>query len=68
MKNSDDVFAAIEWSREDIKVLLSQHGMDNSDVAVEEYLKNLDIRCFEEQCIEDGWERLAAVLMEHIKG
>ena len=61
-KIKNDVFAEIIWTREDIRQLLEDNGLDSSEEAVDTFLTRLNIRRFEEACIEDGWERLSSIL------
>lgn len=53
-----DVFCTISWTKEDIRQLLEENGKDCSDESVEAFLEQMDIRYFEESCVQDGWERL----------
>ena len=61
MKNYE-IFAQITWTRQDIRQLLEDHDLDNTEEAVDGFLEGLDIRRFEESCIEDGWGRLSWAL------
>ena len=61
-EEEDDAFLVIKWTRNDIKNLLEENGMNSSENSVQEFLDKLDIRFFEEQCIQDGMERLASKL------
>ena len=61
MKNKE-IFAQITWMRQDIRQLLEDNDLDSSDEAVDIFLDRLDLRRFEEACIEDGWERLSRAL------
>jgi hypothetical protein len=61
MKNSE-IFAQITWTRQDIRQLLEDNDLDSTDEAVDRFLQGLDLRRFEEACIEDGWERLSRAL------
>ena len=61
MRNSE-IFDQITWTRQDIRQLLEDNDFDNSEEAVDGFLERLDLRRFEESCIEDGWERLSWVL------
>lgn len=61
MKNKE-IFAQITWMRQDIRQLLEDNNLDSSDEAVDRFLERLDLRRFEEACIEDGWERLSRAL------
>ena len=61
MRNSE-IFAQITWTRQDIRQLLEDNDFDNSEEAVDGFLERLDLRRFEEACIEDGWERLSWAL------
>ena len=61
MKNCK-IFALITWTRQDIRQLLEDHDLDNTEEAVDGFLEGLDIRRFEASCIEDGWERLSWAL------
>ena len=61
MKNKE-IFAQITWMRQDIRQLLEDNNLDSSEEAVDRFLDRLDLRRFEEACIEDGWERLSRAL------
>lgn len=61
MRNSE-IFAQITWIRQDIRQFLEDHDLDNTEEAVDGFLERLDIRRYEESCIEDGWERLSWAL------
>ena len=61
MKNKE-IFAQISWMRQDIRQLLEDNDFDSSEEAVDRFLDRLDLRRFEEACIEDGWERLSRAL------
>lgn len=61
MRNSE-IFAQITWTRQDIRQLLEDNGLDNTEEAVDRFFERLDLRRFEEACIEDGWERLSWAL------
>ena len=61
MRNSE-IFAQITWTRQDIRQLLEDNDLDNTEEAVDRFLERLDLRRFEEACIEDGWERLSRAL------
>ena len=63
MKNSE-MFAQITWTRQDIRQLLEDNDLDSTDEAVDRFLQGLDLRRFEEACIEDGWERLSWALSQ----
>ena len=58
MKDSE-IFAQITWTRQDIRQLLEDNGLDSTEEVVDRFLERLDLRRFEEACIEDGWERLS---------
>ena len=58
MKDSE-IFAEITWTRQDIRQLLEEHDLESTEEAVDQFLERLDLRRFEEACIEDGWERLS---------
>jgi len=58
MKNNE-MFAQITWTRQDIRQLLEDHDLESTEEAVDQFLERLDLRRFEEACIEDGWERLS---------
>ena len=62
MMNNNEIFARITWTRQDIRQLLEDNDLDSTDEAVDRFLQGLDLRRFEEACIEDGWERLSWVL------
>lgn len=57
-----EVFAEIIWTRQDIRELLEDRGLDCSEEEVDRFLEGLNIRRFQEACIEDGWERLSSML------
>lgn len=61
MKNKE-IFAQITWMRQDIRQLLEDNDLDSSEEGVDRFLERLDLRRFEEACIEDGWERLSRAL------
>ena len=61
MRNSE-IFAQITWIRQDIRQFLEDHDLDNTEEVVDRFLERLDLRRFEEACIEDGWERLSWAL------
>ena len=63
MKNSE-IFAQITWTRQDIQQLLEDHDLDYTEEAIDNFLQRLDLRRFEEACIEDGWERLSWGLVQ----
>ena len=44
-----------------MRQLLEDHDL-NTEEAVDGFLERLDIRRYEESCIEDGWERLSWAL------
>ena len=62
MMNNNEIFARITWTRQDIRQLLEDNDLDSSEEAVDKFLERLDLRRFEEACIEDGWERLSRAL------
>ena len=57
-----ETFCSIIWTREDIRTLLEEHGEDGSEENINRFLEQLDVRYFEEMCIQDGWERLSSML------
>lgn len=61
--NNSDVIAQIIWTRQDVRQLLEDNGFNSTEEAVDRFLKRLDLRRFEEACIQDGWERLSWVLL-----
>lgn len=61
MKNKE-IFTQITWMRQDIRQLLEDNDLESSEEAVDRFLDRLDLRRFEEACIEDGWERLSRAL------
>ena len=61
--NNSDVIAQIIWTRQDVRQLLEDKGFNSTEEAVDRFLKRLDLRRFEEACIQDGWERLSWVLL-----
>lgn len=52
----------IKWTKQDIKDLLANNGRVDSDKEVDKFLEDFDIQYFEDQCIQDGWERLNCIL------
>lgn len=62
MMNNNEIFARITWTRQDIRQLLEDNDLECTDEAVDRFLERLDLRRFEEACIEDGWERLSWAL------
>jgi hypothetical protein len=42
--------------------LLEDHGLDCSEESIDRFLDQLDVRYFEEMCIQDGWERLSSLV------
>ena len=63
MRNSE-IFAQITWIRQDIRQFLEDHDLDNTEEAVDRFLERLDLRRFEEACIEDGWERRSWLVIQ----
>ena len=63
MKNCE-IFAQITWTRQDIRQLLEDHDLDNMEEAVDRFLERLDLRRFEEACIEDGWGRRSWLVIQ----
>ena len=57
-----ETFCNISWTREDIRTLLEDHGLDCSEESINRFLEQLDVRYFEEMCIQDGWERLSSLV------
>lgn len=57
-----ETFCSISWTREDIRTLLEDHGKDCSEESINRFLDQLDVRYFEEMCIQDGWERLSSLV------
>lgn len=57
-KEQDEVFSTIQWTKTDIENLLKENDCDCSEQSVDEFVANFDIRHFEEQCIQLGWELL----------
>ena len=57
-----ETFCSISWTREDIRTLLEDHGKDFSEESIDRFLDQLDVRYFEEMCIQDGWERLSSLV------
>ena len=62
----NDNWSEIKWNKEDIHNLLDEYGCDSSEQAVDSFLKGCEVRNFEEQCIQDGWERLRSAV-EYVK-
>lgn len=58
----NDIWSEIKWNKEDIYNLLDEYGCDSSEQAVDSFLKEFDVRNFEKQCIQDGWERLRSAV------
>lgn len=50
------IISAIQWSTEDIGNLLKSKGYEGNDIEIEDFLNNFDMRYFEEECIQYGWE------------
>ena len=63
MKNCE-IFAQITWTRQDIRQLLEDNDLDSNEEAVDRFLERLDLRRFEEACIEDGWERRSWLVIQ----
>ena len=63
MKNCE-IFAQITWTRQDILQLLEDNDLDSNEEAVDRFLERLDLRRFEEACIEDGWERRSWLVIQ----
>ena len=63
MKDSE-TFAQITWTRQDIRQLLEDNGLDSTEEVVDRFLERLDLLRFEEACIEGGWERVALFMTE----
>lgn len=57
-----ETFCSISWTREDIRTLLEDHGKDCSEESINRFLDQMDVRYFEEMCIQDGWERLSSLV------
>jgi len=57
-----ETFCSIFWTREDIRNLLKKNGQDCSEENIDRFLDQLDVRYFEEMCIQDGWERLSSMI------
>ena len=57
-----ETFCSIFWTREDIRKLLKKNGQDCSEENIDRFLDRLDVRHFEEMCIQDGWERLSSMI------
>lgn len=57
-----ETFCSIIWTREDIRTLLKEHGEECSEESINRFLEQMDVRYFEEMCIQDGWERLSSML------
>lgn len=58
----EDTFLEIKWCKEDIQKLLKEQGKDSSEQAVDNFLEKLDIRYFEEMCIQSGCEILQSMI------
>lgn len=54
----ETIISTIQWNRSDIKSLLEENGYEGTDQEIEKFLQGLDVRYFEEKCIESGWEIL----------
>ena len=57
-----EMFCSIFWTREDIRNLLKKNGQDCSEENIDRFLDQLDVRYFEEMCIQDGWECLSSMI------
>lgn len=57
-----DTFLEIKWCKEDIQKLLEEQGKDSSEQAIDSFLEKLDMRYFEERCIQYGWEILQSMV------
>ena len=57
-----ETFCSIFWTREDIRILLEKYGKDCSEESIDRFLDQLDVRYFEDMCIQDGWERLSSMI------
>ena len=58
----EDTFLEIKWCREDIQNLLEEQGKDSSEQAIDNFLEKLDLRYFEEMCIQSGLEILQSMI------
>ena len=58
----EDTFLEIKWCRKDIQNLLEEQGKDSSEQAIDNFLEKLDLRYFEEMCIQSGWEILQSMI------
>lgn len=57
-----ETFCSISWTRNDIRILLEDHGKDCSEESINRFLDQLDVRYSEEMCIQDGCERLSSLV------
>ena len=57
-----ETFLEIKWGREDIEKLLEECGKNSSEQEIDNFMKKLDIRYFEEMCIQSGWEILQSMI------
>ena len=62
IKMNNEIIARIIWTRQDIRQLLEDSDLDSTEESVDRFLERLDLRRFEEACIQDGWERLSWAL------
>lgn len=62
IKMNNEIIARIIWTRQDIRQLLEDNDLDSTEESVDRFLERLDLRRFEEACIQDGWERLSWAL------
>lgn len=58
----EETFLEIKWCKEDIQKLLEEQGKDSSEQAIDSFLEKLDMRYFEERCIQCGWEILQSMV------
>ena len=54
----DKVISVVQWNEADIRELLKENGYQGTDKEIELFLERLDVRHFEENCIQYGWELL----------
>ena len=57
-----ETFCSISWTREDIRNLLKENGKNCSEESIDRFLDQLNVRYFEEMCMQDGWERLSSLI------
>lgn len=61
------IISTIQWTTEDIECLLKDNGYKGDEKDIEEFLKKLDVRYFEEKCIQFGWEIMQDIIEKNQK-